>query len=124
MTPVSEAVERVRHQMQDAARYESRSASITIADLRAILADGARLTEQVSALETESAELTKALTGLTCGGSEFFIRKGDRFVADIPACVEWVRRAKMDAHKRSVEAMRETKELRETLTRMEKNDGQ
>lgn len=71
------------------------------------------LTEQLVATEKdnlrlrdESAELTKALTGLTCGGSEFFIRKGDRYVADIDACVSWVRRAKGDAHRRSLEAIK------------------
>jgi len=53
----------------------------------------------------ESAELTKALTGLTCGGSEFFVRKGERYVADIPACVNWVRRSKEDAHRRTVDAI-------------------
>lgn len=55
--------------------------------------------------EKERDELTKALTGLTCGGSEFFLRDGDRFKADIHACVGWVRRAKEDAHRRTVEAI-------------------
>lgn len=61
------------------------------------------------ALEAECADLTKALTGLTCGGSEFFIRKGDRLVADVDACVAWVRRAKDEAYRRSIEAIRERK---------------
>jgi len=54
----------------------------------------------IEALIQESADLTKALTGLTCGGSEFFIRKGDRYVADIDACVAWVRRRDSNAHER------------------------
>lgn len=56
--------------------------------------------------EQERDELQKALTGLTCGGSEFFVRKGDRFAADIDACVAWVRRSKEDAHRRSLEAIK------------------
>jgi hypothetical protein len=63
--------------------------------------------ETIRALGAESAALTKALTGLTCNGSEFFIRKGDRYTADIDACVTWVRRAKEDAHRRTVDAIRD-----------------
>lgn len=59
----------------------------------------------VAELLEESAALTKALTGLTCNGSEFFIRKGDRYVADINACVSWVRRVKADAHRMTVDAI-------------------
>lgn len=61
---------------------------------------------RIAELEAENEALTKALTGLTCGGSEFFTRKGDRYVADIKACVDWVRRAKNDAHRRSVVAIK------------------
>jgi len=57
----------------------------------------------IKALEAESAELTKALTGLTCGGSEFFVRRGKRYVADIDACVSWVLRVKQDAHRRALQ---------------------
>jgi hypothetical protein len=60
---------------------------------------------RIAELEAESASLTKALTGLTRGGSEYFIRKGDRFVADIPACVAYVRQIKEDAHRRTVNAI-------------------
>lgn len=60
----------------------------------------ADLERRIAELEAESAELTKALTGLTCGGSEFFLRKGNRYVADIPACVAWVERRDRDAHNR------------------------
>lgn len=70
----------------------------------------------------EVDELTKALTGLTCGGSEFFIRKGDRYVADIDACVAWVRRSKQDAHRRTVEAIIEAKRLREALSEIARGE--
>ncbi len=49
-------------------------------------------------LREECANLTKALTGLTCSGSEFFIRKGERYTADIPACLEYIRRARESQH--------------------------
>ncbi len=60
---------------------------------------------RIAELEAENQALTKALTGLTCGGSEFFVRKGERYVADIKACVDWVRRCKEDAHHRTVKAI-------------------
>lgn len=68
-----------------------------------------------AALLEENAALTKALTGLTCGGSEFFNRKGDRYVADIDACVAWVRRRDTDAFRRARDAMlaRKAAEARE-----------
>lgn len=57
--------------------------------------DGGDAQERATAaLEAECAELTKALTGLTCGGSEFFVRKGERFTADIPACLDYIRRSR------------------------------
>lgn len=59
----------------------------------------------VAELLEENAALTKALTGLTCGGSEFFIRKGDRYVADIPACVGYVQRAREADHRRWLDAV-------------------
>lgn len=74
-----------------------------------------RLEAENAALLDEIGALTKALTGLTCGGSEFFIRKGERYVADIPACVAWVRRAKEDSHKNLVRTIKERNEARESL---------
>lgn len=64
--------------------------------------DLAALEARVRELETESAALTKALTGLTCNGSEFFIRKGDRYVADIEACVAWITNRDRKAHRREI----------------------
>lgn len=64
---------------------------------------------ELEKLARENEALTKALTGLTCGGSEFFVRKGERYVADIDACVSWVRRARMDAQRLAVKAIRDAK---------------
>jgi hypothetical protein len=54
----------------------------------------------------ECADLTKALTGLTRQGSEFFVRKGDRFTADIPACIADVRRRYEAEHAHVLSALR------------------
>ena len=62
------------------------------------------LSLRIAELEAESAELTKALTGLTASGSEFFVRKGDRYVADANACVEYVRRRQRTQHDYIVKA--------------------
>jgi len=70
-----------------------------------------------AALLVEIADLTKALTGLTCGGSEFFSRKGDRFVADIPACVNWVNQRNRDAHNRLLDAVYKRLEVEDKLTK-------
>lgn len=56
-------------------------------------------------------QLTVALTGLTCGGSEFFIRRRGRYIADVKECVDYVRRRDQDAHERTVKLMRELKAL-------------
>jgi len=82
----------------------SRRLNDLASDLRALLLDYQERGRALDELTAESAALTKALTGLTCGGSEFFVRKGDRYVADIPACVGYVKRARDDAHRRWVEA--------------------
>lgn len=68
--------------------------------------------DQTSPLLDEIAALTKALTGLTCGGSEFFIRKGDRYVADIPACVEYVRRFEQGQHEYILKLSRQLQDAR------------
>jgi hypothetical protein len=51
-------------------------------------------------------ELQTALTDLTCGGSEFFVRHGDGYRADIRACVTYVRSLQSLYHSRTVEAIR------------------
>ena len=84
------------HRLAIADGFESEPFAFTAASAQARIAE----------LEAETEALTKALTSLTCGGSEFFTRKGDRYVADIKTCVDWVRRAKNDAHRRFVEAIK------------------
>lgn len=76
-----------------------------------------RLAEQDELLNEISA-LTKALTGLTCGGSEFFCRKGDRYVADVKACVEYVQRTRRDAHERWLSEAKQRRSLIEENERM------
>lgn len=64
---------------------------------------------------THVHELTKALTGLTCSGSEFFLCRHGRYVADIPACLEYINRQREVAHdraKRLVKIEREASALR------------
>ncbi|WP_293380000.1 hypothetical protein, partial [Phenylobacterium sp. SCN 70-31] len=39
-------------------------------------------------------KLTRALTGLTSGGSEFFVRCGERFVADTDSCLAYIKAAR------------------------------
>lgn len=70
-------------------------------------------------LLAENAELTKALTNLTRGGSEYFIRKGDRYVADIPMCVECVRTTRNDAHRRTVNALLDLKAAKDHIAKLE-----
>lgn len=74
---------------------------------------------RVAGLEGESAELTKALTGLTCGGSEFFDRKGDRYVADAKACVEYVRQVRESQHRVIVREVGERKEAEARVATLE-----
>lgn len=109
-----ELVERLRDLTRFMTGTQRSRAMLDAAD--ALEAQQARIAE----LEAESAALTKALTGLTCGGSEFFIRKGDRYVADIDACVSWVRRTKEDAHRRTVKAITEQKASQALADRYEK----
>lgn len=71
------------------------------------------------ALEGESHDLTKALTGLTVGGSEFFVRKGERFVADIDACVTFVRERDRRAHVQILEAVERAKRAEEVVRALE-----
>lgn len=72
------------------------------ASFRTILSALTASQAEVERLTQESADLTKALTGLTRQGSEFFIRVGKRFVADIPACVQDVRERMQRAQQSAV----------------------
>lgn len=74
----------------------------------------------IETLEQEVQDLTKALTGLTCNGSEFFVRRhdfygGSRYVADIYACVEYIRRSRENLFNTMKDAIIERNELREKL---------
>lgn len=52
--------------------------------------------------EQDAHELTKALTGLVGGGSEMFVRKRERFLADIPHCVGRLRERSQNAEQRAL----------------------
>jgi hypothetical protein len=47
-----------------------------------------------------------ALLHLTCSGSEFFIRDGDGFRVDVPACVAYIRRVRESQHATIVREIR------------------
>jgi hypothetical protein len=64
---------------------------------------------EIADLRAYALELQRALTGLTLGGSEFFVRHGEEFRADIRACVARVNEVKASAHDRLLEAVRERK---------------
>lgn len=76
----------------------------------------ARLQERVRELEQFVDEATKALTGLTCGGSEFFIRDGYGFKADIPACVAWIKQSREDLLAKIRDLALENRKLRASTT--------
>jgi len=61
---------------------------------------------EIAVLVAESADLTRALTSLTHGGSEFFTTKGERYVADIKACVDNVRQRISYRRDRLIDLMR------------------
>ena len=77
--------------------------------------DQCSLATENAALRAECAALTKALTGLTSNGSEFFVRRGDRYTADIAACVAWVRKARAGSHRRAMDATKDAAQLRQAL---------
>ncbi|MCJ2009762.1 hypothetical protein, partial [Methylobacterium sp. J-092] len=69
---------------------------------------GQAILDRITAAEARAEEaekdrtaLTKALTGLTWGGSEFFTRRGEDFIANAKACVENVR-ARMETRQRAL----------------------
>lgn len=58
----------------------------------ALAAELSRLSALVAELETYARDSTKAITGLTSGGSEFFGKRiGDIYTADLPYCVDHIR---------------------------------
>jgi hypothetical protein len=107
--------------------YEKDAAFIALANPSAILSllsDLAAKDAENERLRNESAELTKALTGLTCGGSEFFVRRGERYVADVKACVEYVRESQRKCHERWANAERKARDAEaRALTQGDRNAG-
>lgn len=94
-----------RQQIADAKEWASHTLGSGALDLQKDDPHLDALFAYVTALEAESAELTKALTGLTANGSEFFVRRGDRYVADVKACVEYVRARQRDQHNYIIKAI-------------------
>lgn len=77
---------------------------------------------EVTALEIYARKMTKALTGLTANGSEFFVRIGENYYADVDRCVTYIRDRHERAHDMLVQevtarkaAESERDELREAL---------
>lgn len=65
------------------------SLEATITELQAKVA---KLTKERDGLRDYAHDATKAITGLTAGGSEYFGRRiGDIYTADLPFCVERIR---------------------------------
>lgn len=52
-----------------------------------------------------------ALLGLTCSGSEFFLRHGDGYRVDVQACVVYIRKIKENQHNTIKRVMIEVKRL-------------
>ena len=70
---------------------------------------------------TKAAE--DALVAQTCSGSEFFIRDGDGFRVDVPACVEYIKRVRISQHETIKRVIYENKNLKQENINL-KNDIQ
>lgn len=81
------------------------------------------LKAQLEAAEQDVHELTKALTGLTVGGSEFFVRKRGRYVADIKFCVEHVRDRERRQHNLIIDATRRAQKAEKALAALQQGGG-
>lgn len=82
------------------------------------------LMRERDASEQWARKLTKGLVGLTVSGSEFFVRDGEYYYADIDKCVAYVRDRHERIHRQLVEAVIARKDaeaaLVECATRFEK----
>lgn len=87
----------------------------SVAPSRAKSGDVERLLAEA---EADVHELTKALTGLTCNGSEFFVEKRGRHVADAAACVEYVKRRNTANHNLIVESVRRANRAEDALRKI------
>lgn len=71
---------------------EHETAAEALSEYRQLKADNAALTVRVKELEDYAREATKAITGLSGGGSENFGKAiGDLYPADLPFCLERIR---------------------------------
>lgn len=78
--------------------------------IRRLLARLEQAEARVGELEDYAREATKAITGLTVGGSEFFGKRiGEIYTADLPYCVEHIRDRDRRNHERLVAALKEPK---------------
>jgi len=78
--------------------------------IRRLLARLEQAEARVKELEDYAREATKAITGLTVGGSEFFGKRiGEMYTADLPYCVEHIRDRDRRNHERLVAALKEPK---------------
>lgn len=60
--------------------------------VNALVAEAEDLRRQLAEADDWIREATKAITGLTCGGSEYFTRRvRDVYRADLPFCVQHIR---------------------------------
>lgn len=66
-------------------------------------------------LEHYAHQLQVALTGLTRQGSEFFVRHGHGYRADVMACVQDVRRRQEASDRRAMKALKDRKVLLDAL---------
>lgn len=72
--------------------------------------------EAFEELRIYAHEATKAITGLTSGGSEYFGKKiGDMYTADLPFCVERIRASQTRTHERLQKAVGEKKAERRKI---------
>jgi hypothetical protein len=74
------------------------------------IADRKKVEAERDELRTYAHEATKAITGLTIGGSEYFGKKiGEIYTADLPLCVQRIRDRDERSHARLLKAVAERK---------------
>ena len=87
--------------------------------LAPILAQVSALQAEVERLRDDRHKLSVALTSLTPGGSEFFTRRGEDFIADADACVAVVQERRRSHQDAMMRAMRTATEAQERLQKVE-----
>lgn len=71
---------------------------------------------EVGKLLARAKAAEDALLNLTCSGSEFFIRDGDGFRVDVPACVAYIRRSRDSQHEAIKRALFRAKDAERALS--------